>query len=219
MTESFRLVMTHGPQPGQTFTLAKDLVGIGRDPANEIVINSPKISRQHARLVRRGDVVVLEDLGSTNGTYVNGMRLTAPHTLASGDAVGLGDAVTFTFYGQPPDADETLVGQPGGAPPLGYSPTARLPEPQAAFAAPPYEPAPTPYTPPATAPYTPPPPPAYTPSPPEPYTEPAKKSRVGLWLGCGCGLLLALAVLIAVLIYMDAYFPNILYAPLRWLGF
>jgi len=203
MTESLRLVMTQGPQPGQTFSLDKDFVTIGRDPVNDITINSPKVSRQHARLVRRGGVIVLEDLGSTNGTFVNGMRLTSPHTLASGDVISLGDVATFTFYGQPADADETVVGQPSAAPPSGYSPTAHLGGDQG----------------PAADAGFPPPPQAYAPPMPDPHQEAPKKSRTGLWIGCGCGALLVLAALTGVVFYLDAYFPNILYAPLRWLGF
>ncbi len=109
MADGFRLVVTQGPQPGQTFHLEGETIGIGRDPGNEIVISHPQVSRQHARLVRRGGLMVLEDLGSTNGTFVNGMRLTAPHTLSNGDVIGLGNAVTLTFYGEAPGVGETVV--------------------------------------------------------------------------------------------------------------
>ena len=198
MTNSFRLVMTQGPQPGQTFTLDKDFISVGRDPGNDITINHPQISRQHARLMRQGGMLVLEDLGSTNGTFVNGMRLTSPHTLANGDVVGLGDSVTLTFYGQPSGAEETIVARPGMVPPP-------PPPPARPVAAPPRPPAPQ------TAPPPPPPPPFAAP--------PEKKSRKGVWLGCGCGTIVIILILIAVLWYMDAYYPNILYMPLRWLGY
>ncbi|HIQ01078.1 MAG TPA: FHA domain-containing protein, partial [Anaerolineales bacterium] len=116
MMDGFRLVMTQGPQPGQTFNLDKELISIGRDPGNDIVINHPQVSRQHARLVLQGGLMALEDLGSTNGTFVNGMRLMAPHTLANGDQISLGDAVTFTFYGQVAGAEKTVVAHPGTVP-------------------------------------------------------------------------------------------------------
>ena len=194
MMDGFRLVMTQGPQPGQTFNLDKELISIGRDPGNDIVINHPQVSRQHARLVLQGGLMALEDLGSTNGTFVNGMRLMAPHTLANGDQISLGDAVTFTFYGQVAGAEKTVVAHPGTVPSMPPFPP---PEPAA-----------------------PSPPQAYGPPPqPVPPSAPAKKRRTGLWIGCGCAVLVGLALLAGALFYLDAYYPHILYAPLRWLGF
>lgn len=181
MTNSSQLVMTQGPQPGQTFTLESDLFTLGRDPSNNIVIDDPQISRQHARIVRQGNLMVIEDLGSTNGTFANGMRLTSPHTLANGDAVGLGDAVRLTYHGAGADAGtgmaetETLVGKPTHAP----VPTISQPPPPSAYA--------------------PPPTPAYAPPPP-PIAPPAeeKKSKTGLWIGCGCLVLILACVALAI---------------------
>ncbi|OQY20253.1 MAG: hypothetical protein B6I34_08780 [Anaerolineaceae bacterium 4572_32.1] len=99
MSNDSRLVMNQGPQPGQTFMIDKDLVTLGRDPSSELVINDPQASRQHARITRRGNLEVIEDLGSTNGTFVNGVRLTDPHTLTNGDVIGLGDSIRLTYYG------------------------------------------------------------------------------------------------------------------------
>lgn len=113
MTDDFRLVVRQGPQPGQSFPLEKDSLAVGRDPGNDIVINDPHVSRQHARITQQGGLMVIEDLGSTNGTFVNGMRLTGPHTLADGDVIGLGDAVTLTFYGWPAVTTETMVCRSG----------------------------------------------------------------------------------------------------------
>jgi hypothetical protein len=192
MTENSRLVMSQGPQPGQTFIIDKDLVTIGRDPGNDITINDPQASRQHARITRQGNLVVIEDLGSTNGTFVNGMRLTDPHTLANGDVVGLGDSVRLTYYGAGADEGiaagvaetETLVGQPTPPPPS-YTP----PPPPPAQGTPPPRPAyGTPPPPPAYG-TPPPPPPAYgAPPPPPAYGVPGEEegSRAGLWIGCGC---------------------------------
>ena len=87
--DGFRLVMTQGPEPGQTFTLDRDTLTIGRDPTSEVVIVDAQVSRQHARLVRQGNVVLLEDLGSTNGTFVNGVRVTTSHALSNGDVIAL----------------------------------------------------------------------------------------------------------------------------------
>ncbi len=176
MNES-RLVMNQGPQVGQTFVIAGDreMLTIGRDPSNDFVIGDPQVSRQHARIVRRGDALVLEDTGSTNGTFVNGVRLTGPHTLSNGDVVGLGDSVVLTFYGSGPAVTVPL----GGA--------------ATAVGAPPSPPPPPPSGP-AYAP-----PPAYGPSQPPPpppafAAEEQPQSKKGLWIGCGCLALLVLCV-------------------------
>ncbi len=98
---SFQLVMGQGPRPGHIFEFAHTSITIGRDPGNQVAVNDPQISRQHARITPQGGLFILEDLGSTNGTTVNGMRITGPHTLAHGDEIGLGENVTLVFYGRP----------------------------------------------------------------------------------------------------------------------
>ncbi|MDZ4179442.1 MAG: FHA domain-containing protein [Coriobacteriia bacterium] len=65
-------------------------VVIGRSPGADIVIADDFISSQHARVVPSGDSIVLEDLGSTNGTIVNGHRVTSPVSLSPGDEIDLG---------------------------------------------------------------------------------------------------------------------------------
>ena len=64
-------------------------VTIGRMPDNTVVIDNPAVSGHHARIVRDGDVVMLEDLKSTNGTFVNGQHMTRRELLA-GDVVLVG---------------------------------------------------------------------------------------------------------------------------------
>lgn len=63
---------------------------IGRSPGSDIVIADDFISSSHARVVPVGDSIVLEDLGSTNGTIVNGHRITNPVSLRTGDEIDLG---------------------------------------------------------------------------------------------------------------------------------
>jgi hypothetical protein len=65
---------------------------IGRDVSCHLTIESPRLSRQHAAVVREGYDVVLEDLGSSNGTWFKDQRLTRK-VLADGDVVQLGDVV------------------------------------------------------------------------------------------------------------------------------
>ncbi|WP_396626842.1 SpoIIE family protein phosphatase [Luteitalea sp.] len=67
---------------------------IGRDPLSGVVLAEPSVSRRHAQLVRREDALVLEDLGSAVGTFVNDQRITA-HILTDGDRVRFGRQVQF----------------------------------------------------------------------------------------------------------------------------
>ena len=64
---------------------------IGRAPQNEVVINARSISRFHCQIKREGDRLLIEDLDSTNGTFVNGVRVETPVTLNVGDVALLGD--------------------------------------------------------------------------------------------------------------------------------
>ncbi|HKZ86573.1 MAG TPA: FHA domain-containing protein [Anaerolineae bacterium] len=94
-----KLTMQQGPRPDQTFELHKDVYTLGREAGNDIIINDPQISRHHARLTLQGGSYVLEDLGSTNGSFVNGRRITGPTALSPGDMVGLGDTVVLSVSG------------------------------------------------------------------------------------------------------------------------
>jgi FHA domain len=69
---------------------------LGRGDQAEIRLEDPFASSRHARLVRQGGLVVLEDLGSTNGTYLNEELLSGPQPLHAGDRVRIGDS-EFTY--------------------------------------------------------------------------------------------------------------------------
>jgi len=190
MTDGSRLVMKVGPQPGQTFLLDQESLTLGRDPSSEIVINDPQVSRQHARIKCQGNLTVIEDVGSTNGTFVNGMRLTDPHTLADGDEISLGDAVTLTHHAGGIATTEPL----GGRPTVTQAPSSYVPQSE--------------------------PPPLYSPAPPsaEPQVEEAQ-SKTWLWVGCVC-LVLLVVVACAGVFVLDylSLLPAFFYEPLRWLG-
>ena len=66
---------------------------IGRSPSADIVIDEPFVSSNHARLSMQGPALVLEDLGSTNGTFANGIAVEEPDSLNDGDEVQVGDAI------------------------------------------------------------------------------------------------------------------------------
>ena len=93
----FQFVMRSGPTPGVTFPLDGDQLTIGRDSSNGVAINDAEVSRRHARLNFQGGKYVLEDLGSTNGTFVNGQRLAGPVVLKPGDVVSLGEQIVLMY--------------------------------------------------------------------------------------------------------------------------
>ncbi|HNT25929.1 MAG TPA: FHA domain-containing protein [Anaerolineales bacterium] len=92
---------------GQQHELDKDIVTIGRAIENDIVVTSKRVSREHARIRREGRKLLLEDLGSTNGTFLNDERVAAPLELRDGDQVAVGEVV-FTFH----DPDTTTRENP-----------------------------------------------------------------------------------------------------------
>ena len=86
-----RIVATQGPHAGQAFELTGELMTIGREATHAIaLVNDMGVSRTHAQIVRQGDQTLIEDLGSTNGTYVNGVRISAPTPIKPGDTLQLG---------------------------------------------------------------------------------------------------------------------------------
>jgi predicted component of type VI protein secretion system len=182
---AYRLVVHTGPNPGTLFELTRDVATVGRDVTNEIVLGDPEVSRQHARLTRTPAGYVLEDLGSTNGTYVNGERLAAPRVLTPGDSIGLGENIILGFESTSPESEATVMGAPPPPPKPGVQPV--------------YPPHPTPQQPQAQV------------------IEPQPKPRSGTrnWILAGCGCLVLLAACIGLLFFMDAYYPDILYGPIR----
>lgn len=82
---------------GQEHLLRGDRITIGRAVENEIVITSKRVSREHARIHREGWRVILEDAGSTNGTFLNGERVLQPIDLRDGDQIDVG-GVLLTFH-------------------------------------------------------------------------------------------------------------------------
>jgi DNA-binding response OmpR family regulator len=82
---------------GQEHPLTGDTITIGRAVENDIVITSKRVSREHARVRREGWRVILEDLGSTNGTFLNDERVLTPMELHDEDRITIGD-VTLTFH-------------------------------------------------------------------------------------------------------------------------
>jgi pSer/pThr/pTyr-binding forkhead associated (FHA) protein len=106
-TELPVLIGQTGPLNGQRWLVERTLV-IGRDATCDIVIADRQISRYHARLTPTEEGVLLEDLGSKNGTFYNGARLEEPAILEDGDLVQISLVQHFVFL----SSDATM--------PLGY---------------------------------------------------------------------------------------------------
>ncbi len=85
------LVVLSGKAQGRVITIERDGV-IGRDPAVTYPIDDPTVSRRHAEVIASVDGWRLRDLGSANGTEINGVRLIGDRLLREGDVVGLGRA-------------------------------------------------------------------------------------------------------------------------------
>jgi hypothetical protein len=137
--ERYRLVIRSGPNPGKAFELTSDSVSIGREAANDIVIQDTEISRNHARIIRRGGGFMLEDLGSTNGTFINGQHVSSPRAVVPGDEIGLGENVVVVLEGEGTAATvaaSTARGQPPARQPAPPPPQQRVNTPPAAAPAP-----------------------------------------------------------------------------------
>jgi predicted component of type VI protein secretion system len=185
MASQFQLIMRQGPTPGAIFTLEGDQLNIGRDSTNEVTINDAEISRRHARLTFQGGKYVLEDLGSTNGTFVNGQRLAGPRVLKAGEVVSFGEQIVLVF--------EVVTNDPG----------ATMVSPRAAAAIPS-----------VSRPATPPPPPpadyvGSVPASPAPVASsasaPAKRTNI-MPIIIGVGVLFFICLCAGILWYIDANF-------------
>src|SRR4051812_30519467 len=87
------LVIHEGAGAGGEHPVHGELI-LGREqPSADVVIPDPGVSRRHARVLPHDGTILVEDLGSSNGTYLNGRRITGPVELATGDELQLGDTV------------------------------------------------------------------------------------------------------------------------------
>ena len=99
-TPGHHLVVRRGPGLNTIFPLAKPLVTLGRDAANDLTIDDPEVSRYHLRFTwdANQNAYVVEDLQSTNGTRLNGgSRINEPNYLMPGTALMLGDTIIVSY--------------------------------------------------------------------------------------------------------------------------
>ena len=181
-----QLLAQQGPRAGQSFDLNKPVVTIGREAGNDIVLEDPQVSRHHARLTLEAGGYVLEDLGSTNGTFINDQRLMGTRPINPGDKLRLGDNVVLSVSGSL-GAGETVVGH-GQTPTMAPSFSAP-PPPPSSFGAPP--PLPPSFS------VPPPPPPMDYGALPPPPAPPKKGMSCWVW-GCGCLVLIFVLIVLAL---------------------
>jgi FHA domain len=212
---TFRLIVRRGPQPNQIYELTKDVITMGRDITNDIVINDPEASRHHCRLTRGGGGYTIEDLTSTNGTFINGQRLIGARPLSSGDQVGLGETVVLSYeagFALSPTPELGRAAEPASP----YPPQPAQPnQPQGTYAPSggtygqqqPFGQAGGGYGNQQPGGYTPPPPPSYGAQQPQPgnyqqpypgYYEAPPGSNNTRWFFIGCGCLIMTCVVLAV---------------------
>ncbi len=87
------LSIVQGQQTGEAAELAPGLVMIGRGADCQLILDDDYVSTRHARVVAGETGLYIEDLGSTNGTYVNGARITAPTAISMSDTLRIGKTI------------------------------------------------------------------------------------------------------------------------------
>lgn len=194
------LVVERGPVPTTRIPLQSEQLTIGRSAGNDLVLADPEVSRRHIRIVRRADGFAVEDTGSTNGTFVNGQRITHLTLLQDGDTIDLGDTVRLRYLSA---SEPAPPNDAGPAQDTAEKPTQLYSPPVAPVQAAPIHPSPTMAPPtPRPAVSSPQSAPAFAPAPSFATDEP----RRGRGLMVGCGLLLALLLVCAgTFLILDAY--------------
>ncbi|MGD2206571.1 MAG: FHA domain-containing protein [Anaerolineae bacterium] len=108
------LLVVEGPLPGKRIFLDQPVLLFGRDDMCDMVIAERQVSRRHASIHVESDRYVLKDLGSKNGTFVNGQAIQEPHILQDGDEIQIAFCCKLTFVGAEATApvifDEQLRG-------------------------------------------------------------------------------------------------------------
>lgn len=184
-----RLIVIYGPNSGTEYLLVGDEYYVGRSANNAIVLPLPEISRRHARLFKVGEQYHLEDLGSTNGTYVNGARLSEPVTLRDGDEIRIGDSFRLLYTSSV--GDVRMEGVAPGA--SGTEPPVVGPTHVEAYTS---EEIPTPK------------PPLPVPQVEAPLDVPETMAESGgrrWFLTCGCAALILVTLCFATIFFLDAY--------------
>ena len=122
----FTLLVEANGKKAERYDFDKEEVLIGRIPSGDIVLRSTNVSKQHARIVQRDGKFFIIDRKSTNGSYVNGKRVSAPQSLRNGDRLFIGD-FHLTFVLNAEELGITLPKPKVAAPATGRTRTMRVP--------------------------------------------------------------------------------------------
>jgi DNA-binding response OmpR family regulator len=107
------LLAKEGELAGENWTLDRDVITIGRGADCDIALPERAVSRLHARIERRNQGFLLIDLGSKNGTHVNGQEIKQPYLLQDGDEVQIAMRVKLAFVGAEATVPLSLEGVTG----------------------------------------------------------------------------------------------------------
>jgi pSer/pThr/pTyr-binding forkhead associated (FHA) protein len=143
MPYTYKLILKSGPNAGTEYALEKDEVILGRDAKSDVVINDAEVSRRHARLIRNGEDYFYEDLGSTNGSFIQGARLSTMTLLKPGMTINIGETVVLSYMMTSSDPSATVASKRRQAAPVPTFQTPAAPPPPIAppvYVAPPQAP-------------------------------------------------------------------------------
>ena len=121
------VTITEKDGPSTTTTFDKTEVLIGRVKGNDVVLPKSNISKRHSRIVVKDGKIILIDLKSTNGTFINGQKINGPHVMQEGDKVFIGDftlEVRETGGGSAMGSGQGNMGPGAGMPSFGGTPSA-----------------------------------------------------------------------------------------------
>src|SRR6266851_2059135 len=105
----FSVILTEKGGPTQRLDFDAEEITVGRVDENDICLPKGNISKKHTKIVVKDGKIIVLDLKSTNGTYVNGKKLAGPQVISSTDKVYIGD---FILNVEPPDAEAAAEDPP-----------------------------------------------------------------------------------------------------------
>jgi len=101
-----KLYIVEGPGRGQSFELKADTIHIGRSPDNDIQMNDRSVSRKHVKVLRKANKYLIEDLESTNGTFVNGKQIDSGEAFEVNEGVPIAIGETVICLGKAYSGDD-----------------------------------------------------------------------------------------------------------------
>ena len=104
-----KLTVREDPSSEKEYPLGEGAIVLGREAFNDVVVFDPEVSRRHTQISFQDGRYIIEDLGSTNGTFVNGRRVNNPMPLHNGDVIEMGEAARIIFSSTDDPFGETVA--------------------------------------------------------------------------------------------------------------